>query len=226
MLHAPAGPADFNPVHLLCFSESEVKRQHHLRRVTRAGLDLPHHRFPSGREPHTGADRVAVTHRPNQFQLNRIPCLLQVVHVEHRRLIVIVHDQVQPAIVVKISHRNTTPVLHTVRAGRSCNVDELPVANIRKETLVLVTVPGVFTDKFVAEEEPLFVLVNVRDRARCKRQSKIFLVLVCDPSIRRIDIEIGVVVSVEKSDTPAPTGTSGVAVFQLAKRAVAVVLEK
>ena len=91
---------------------------------------------------------------------------------------------------------------------------------------MFVTIPGVFTDKFVAEEEPLFVLVNVRDRARCKRESKIVLVLVCDPPIRRIDIEIRVVVSIKESDTPAPACAGCVAVFQLAKRAVAVVFEE
>jgi orotate phosphoribosyltransferase-like protein len=91
---------------------------------------------------------------------------------------------------------------------------------------VLVTVPGVLTDKLVTEEEPLLVLVNVRDRARCKRESKIVFVLVCDPSIRRIDIEIRVVVGVEESNTPAPACTSSVAFFSLAKCAVAVVLEE
>src|SRR6185369_6950038 len=135
---------------------------------------------------------------------NRITCLLQVVHIEHRRLVVGVHYQVQLAIVVKISHRYTAPILHAVRTGRPRNVDKLPATDIRKQTLVLVTVPGVLTDKLVTEEEPLLVLVNVRDRARCKRQSKIVFVLVCDPSIRRINIEIGVVVGVEESDTPTP----------------------
>ena len=226
MLHTSTRPADFNPVHLLCFSESEVKRQHHLRRITGPGLNLPHHRFPSGREPHAGANRIAVTRSPNQLQLNRTACFLQVVHIEHWRLVVGIHDQVQPAIVVKVSHRYTAPVLDTVRTGRPRNVDKLSATDIRKETLVLVTVPGVLTDKLVAEEEPLFVLVNVRDRARCKRKSKIVFVLVRDPSIRRVNIEICVVVGVEESDTPTPAGTRRVTIFQLAKGAVAVVLEE
>ena len=53
---------------------------------------------------------------------------------------------------------------------------------------MLVTVPGVFTDELVAEKEPLLVLVNVRDRARCKWKSKIVFVLVRDPTVSRIDI--------------------------------------
>jgi len=84
---------------------------------------------------------VAVTRCSNQLHFHRIAHLLQVVHVEHRRVIVGVHHQVQLAIVVEISHRYTTPVLHAVSAGGSRNVDELPTPDIRKETRVLVTVP-------------------------------------------------------------------------------------
>jgi hypothetical protein len=160
---------DLNAVDAVRFSESEVQRQHHLRRITGTGLHLPHHLFPTRRKPYTGADRVAVTRSPNQLQLHRIASLLQVVHVEHRRVVVGVHDQIQPAIVVKISYRNTAPILRTVSPGRPRNVYELSVSDIREQTFVLVTIPGVLADKLVAEEEPLFVLVDVRDRARCKR---------------------------------------------------------
>lgn len=187
---------------------------------------MPHHLFPSSREPYAGADRVAIAFGPNQLQLDRIACFLQVVQIKHWGVIVRIHDQVQPSVVVEVGHCNTTAVLRIIRTGWPCNIDELPVPDIRKETLVLVTVPGVLTDKLVTEEEPLFVLVNVRDRARCKRESKIVLVLVCDPAIRRIDIKIRVVVGIEESDTPPPARARCMTVFQLAKRAVAVVLEE
>ena len=187
---------------------------------------MPHHLFSSSREPYAGADRIAIAFGPNQFQLNRTAYFLQIVHIKHRRFVVGIHDQVQPPVVVEVGHCNTTAVLHTVRTRWPRNIDELPIPDIRKETLVLVTVPGVLTNKLVTEEEPLLVLVNVRDRARCKRESKIFLVLVCDPPIRGIDVEIRVVVGIKESDTPAPARAGCVAVFQLAKRAVAVVLEE
>ena len=226
MLDPSAGPADFNPVHLLCFAESEVQRQHHLRRITRASLHLPHHRFPSGGEPYIGADRIPVTQRSNELQFDRIADLFQVVQVEHRRVVVGIHNQVQLAIVIKISHRYTAPVLGTVGAHRPRNVDELSVADIREQALVFITVPGVITDKFMTEEKPLLVLVNLRDRAGSKGQSKIIFTLVCDPSVGRVNIEIGVVVGVEESDTPAPACARCVAVFQFAKRTVAIVFEE
>ena len=63
---------------------------------------------------------------------------------------------------------------------------------------MLVSVPGVVANKLVAEKEPLLVLVNVRDRARCKRESKVVFTFIRYPSVRCIDIEIRVVVGIEE----------------------------
>jgi hypothetical protein len=169
MLHSSAGPADFNRVNTVDFAETEVKRKHHLRRITGTRFNLPHHRFSACGEPHARPDRIAIARSPYQLQFNRVANLLQVVQVEHRRLIVAVHDQIQPAIIVKVGDRNAAPIFHAVRTGRPRNVYELPATDIRKQAFVLVTVPGVITDKLVAEKEPLLIFVNVRDRARCER---------------------------------------------------------
>jgi hypothetical protein len=102
---------------------------------------LPHHLFSSGGEPYARSDRVAIAPGSNQLQLHRIARLLKVVQIEHRRFVVGVHDQVQPAIIVEVGYRNAAAILRIVGAGRPRNVDELPASNIRKQAFVLVTVP-------------------------------------------------------------------------------------
>src|SRR5262249_5178825 len=122
--------------------------------------------------------------------------------------------------------RNTATIADAIGTRRTGEINELAVARIGKQTIAFITVPRVVADKLIAEECALLVLLNVRDRAARERQSEIVCQFVGDPAVGCVDVELRIIVHIEERHAPAPTRAAGVAVFQFAESAVAVVDEE
>ena len=164
MLAVTTGPSDIDGLDYLCGAQSEMGGHHGLGRISGAGFDLPCHRLAVCRQPNMGADRISVTLFTYQIDAEPVSCFAQFVEIDGRSLCVVVDYEVEPSILVEISHRHTTAVINFIRADGTGDVYKITVTDVGEQTIVFISVPRILTDKICAEEKPLLVRVN-----RCYR---------------------------------------------------------
>ena len=184
------------------------------------------HRLAIYLDLYTGPDRIAVARSPNELERNPIARPSEAVHIDGRGLIVVVHHEIESAIAIEIGDADAPRIFCIIRSGWAGNVDELTVTDIRKEAVVFVAIPGIVRDKFPAVEIPTLVLIDVCDRTTEEGQSKVGARLVTNPPIGRVDVQVGVVICVEKRDAPAPASSVCITVFYLCKSAISIIFEK
>ena len=142
-----------------------MDREHHFRGKTRTRFDLSHQSFSRNGDPHLSADRVTIAGHPSfQFHHQAIAALLHLVKIESRWRVVIVDDEIELAITIKISDGDTTTIPNTIRASRPRDIHELTVPDVGEKAFAFVTIPGVLAHEVIAEETPLLVLLHVCDR--------------------------------------------------------------
>ena len=124
--------------------------------------------------------------------------VLYLIEEDHRGLAVIRDHHVETTIEIQIGDADPPAVLDGVGTQGKRDVGEPSVALIPEEAVVLVTVPGVLANEFMAEEGPLLVPPDVCDRTTRERQSQIGMRRGADPAVGDHDVESRIVVEVEE----------------------------
>jgi hypothetical protein len=88
----------------------------------------------------------------------------QAIQVDRGRSVIIIDNNIQLTVVIEICYGNAPTVPGVITSGSRGNVDKLPVAKIRKQTLSLSSIPGVLRNESFAEEKARFVVIEPCDR--------------------------------------------------------------
>ncbi len=224
LLHKPAWPLDGHGVDRGGVADAKMHWQHGLRRVASPGFDLAIQRVAAGAKLHAGSNGITIAAMADEFKCD--PVVSGVKAIQINRWMIVVDDEIEAAIAVKIGDANPSAIFVAVGPNRTGDVRKLSIPDIGKQTIVLVPIPGVFTDEFAAKKITSFVAIDVCDRTAEKRESKVGAGFVADPPVGGVNIEVGIIIRVEKGDAPAPSGSVGIAVLNLGKRAITVIAKQ
>lgn len=215
--NVPARPGDFQIREQTINSQTEMYSRLRLGSVTGTGGGLAHQPLlgpiPKHRCYHSSSQGIPVAGRrftlgsSAKFESAPVSGSGKLVQVDGGSGIVVAHDDVKAAVSIEIRHRNAPSLLHFITAHRTGGIGEPTISQIHEEQISFPSVPGTFSHKpNLAEICSVLVFVQLRDRAAQERQSEVVCLLPCDPAIRGIDVEVGVVVDIGQRHSPAPTG--------------------
>jgi hypothetical protein len=172
----------------------------------------------------SGSDGVAVAFRSGgQMHAQPVTGARKAIEKNSRCRIIVVDHDIKSSVVIQVCNCDPSGIFNGVAAERSCHVRKLTSLGALEQQVVLITIPTVVTDEFGAEEETVFVFLNVRDRALDERRSQIVLSFSADPAVRHVDIHVGVVVEIQRIDAPGPAGARGVTVLPFRECAVTLI---
>ena len=69
----------------------------------------------------------------------------------------IADSQIEPSVFVEICHCDSAAVVKLIRPDRTSDIYEIAIANVGKETVVLISVPRILSNKIFTEEKTLLV---------------------------------------------------------------------
>jgi len=149
----------------------------------------------------------------------------EAIEVEGRWRVVVADDEVEPAVGVQVGRCETPAIGETVTAEGPGGLGKSSVSQVVEKAVVLVAVPRRFADEVRAVELPLLVAFDVCDRTAEKGQSQVRVRAVGDPTVGGIEVEIRVVVTIEKGHSPPPASLIGGGIAELFEGPVAAIAQ-
>ena len=180
-------------------AEPEMDDARILRGITVARGDDPHHAQVAGAGAEDGADTLAVALSTAQADAQPMAAIGNAIDEVLRRGIVVVDDEVEPAVAIKVGNGHTPAVPQTVQPIGRGGFHKSAVAQVDQQTVALVAVPGEIANELIAEQVTAVVGPVRRDRAGVEFRSKIVRLRTRDPTVGGVDVEPAVVINIKEA---------------------------
>src|SRR6516225_8801605 len=123
-----------------------MSASHALAGVAVTAVDFPHADGPTCRHSNACADGTPVGLRSRQLQFNPVSCGFTDIVIEQHRLVSVGLKEVQPAVVIKVTHADAPAIEIVIDTRLPCNILEQRAVQVAKQFLPLMSAPRAITD--------------------------------------------------------------------------------